>query len=159
MGSVGSSILCRNVDTGPRQGQGPGPIVSYCASPVPHITRSSSSGAVWISQYIGFEEWVLGLVCLRQPKDRISHDCLRCETDLDWCTHGKGSYSNMSKVKLILWVKDKIPKYLFLNRYWETKARYWQTSCPYQNIPLVMQSPRDLNILNYDGCFGKIGKT
>ena len=29
---------------------------------------------------------VLGLVCLRQPKDRISHDCLRCETDLDWCT-------------------------------------------------------------------------
>ena len=28
-----SNILCRHVHTGPRQGQGP--IVSYCASPIP----------------------------------------------------------------------------------------------------------------------------
>ena len=32
---MGSNILCRNVHTGPRQGQGPEPIVSCCASPVP----------------------------------------------------------------------------------------------------------------------------
>ena len=34
-GSMRSNILCRKVNTGLRQGQGPGPIVSYCASPVP----------------------------------------------------------------------------------------------------------------------------
>ena len=28
-------ILCRNVYTGLRQGRGPGPIISYCANPVP----------------------------------------------------------------------------------------------------------------------------
>ena len=33
MGSIGSNILYRNVQTGPRQGQGPGPIVSHCPSP------------------------------------------------------------------------------------------------------------------------------
>ena len=34
-GSIGPSKLCRNVHTASRQGQGPGPIVSYCATPVP----------------------------------------------------------------------------------------------------------------------------
>ena len=33
MGSIGSNILYRNVQTGPRQRQGPGPIVSYYPSP------------------------------------------------------------------------------------------------------------------------------
>ena len=35
LGSMGSSILCRNVHNSPRLGQGPGPIVSYCACTVP----------------------------------------------------------------------------------------------------------------------------
>ena len=30
-----SIVLCRNVHTGSRQIPGPGPIVSYCAGPVP----------------------------------------------------------------------------------------------------------------------------
>ena len=34
-GSMGSNILCRNVHTGLSQGQGPGLIVSYCASFIP----------------------------------------------------------------------------------------------------------------------------
>ena len=29
-----STVPCGNVHTGPRQGQGPGPIVSYCPSPI-----------------------------------------------------------------------------------------------------------------------------
>ena len=29
------NILCRNIHTVPRQGEGPGPIVSYCVSPIP----------------------------------------------------------------------------------------------------------------------------
>ena len=33
-GFIGSIISYRNVHTGLRQGQGPGPIVSYCASPM-----------------------------------------------------------------------------------------------------------------------------
>ena len=33
-GSMGSNILCRNVHTGPRQGQVPEPINSYYARPV-----------------------------------------------------------------------------------------------------------------------------
>ena len=36
-GSMASNISCRNVHTGPRQGQQePGPIVSYCAISVPY---------------------------------------------------------------------------------------------------------------------------
>ena len=35
MGSMRSNELRRNIHTGPRQGQGLGPIVSYCASPIP----------------------------------------------------------------------------------------------------------------------------
>ena len=35
LGSMGSNILCRNVHTCPRQGQVLGPILSYCANPVP----------------------------------------------------------------------------------------------------------------------------
>ena len=38
-GSMGSNISCRNVHTGLKQGQGPLPIVFYCASPV-SCTRS-----------------------------------------------------------------------------------------------------------------------
>ena len=34
-GSTGSNILYSNVRTSPRQGLGPGPIASYCASPGP----------------------------------------------------------------------------------------------------------------------------
>ena len=34
-GSMGSNILCRNVHTGLRQGQGPEPIIFYCTSPIP----------------------------------------------------------------------------------------------------------------------------
>ena len=34
LGSMGSNILCRNVHTGPRQGEGPGSIVSYCTRPI-----------------------------------------------------------------------------------------------------------------------------
>ena len=30
-----SVVLCRNIHTGPRQGHGLRPVVSYCASPVP----------------------------------------------------------------------------------------------------------------------------
>ena len=35
-GLIGSNKLCRSVHTAPKQGQGqgPGPIVSYCATPV-----------------------------------------------------------------------------------------------------------------------------
>ena len=35
LGSMGSNIRCWNVHTGPRQGQEPWSIVSYCASPIP----------------------------------------------------------------------------------------------------------------------------
>ena len=34
-GSMGSTKLCRSVHTALRQGQGPGPIASYCATPIP----------------------------------------------------------------------------------------------------------------------------
>ena len=40
-------VLCRNVHTGPRQGQGPGTIVSYCASAICCSSRSWSRAA-WI---------------------------------------------------------------------------------------------------------------
>ena len=34
-GSMGSIKLCRSVHTALRHGQGPGPIISYCATPIP----------------------------------------------------------------------------------------------------------------------------
>ena len=42
MGSVGSDFLCRNFQTHSRQRQGPGPIVSYGASPIPCTVRGRS---------------------------------------------------------------------------------------------------------------------
>ena len=44
-GSMVSEILSRKVQTGLRQIQGPGPIVSYCASPIPCAVYH----AVWLS--------------------------------------------------------------------------------------------------------------
>ena len=38
-GSMGFNILCRNVRIGPKQGQVPGHIVSYCASPFPRFLK------------------------------------------------------------------------------------------------------------------------
>ena len=34
---MGSTVRCRNVHAGRRQGRRPGPIISYCASPIPYI--------------------------------------------------------------------------------------------------------------------------
>ena len=42
-GPVVSNILCRNINTSLRQEQGPGPIVSYCASSIP-CTASGPGG-------------------------------------------------------------------------------------------------------------------
>ena len=39
-----SVVLCGHVYTGPRQRKGPGPIVSYCASPVSFNSSNPISG-------------------------------------------------------------------------------------------------------------------
>ena len=42
MESIGSNILCTNVHTGLRQGQGPGTIVSYCVIKIPFTSSSAN---------------------------------------------------------------------------------------------------------------------
>ena len=50
-GLMASITLHRNVHTGPRQGRGPGPIVSYCKNLIPFAGLGPGPISVWICHY------------------------------------------------------------------------------------------------------------
>ena len=49
---MGCNISWRNVDTGPWQGQGPGPIVSYCSSTDPIPSPGQCNQAITPKLYL-----------------------------------------------------------------------------------------------------------
>ena len=56
MGSMGSDMLRRNVHTGPILGQGPGPIASYFASPVPFMVLGPGPDPVQCADICALKE-------------------------------------------------------------------------------------------------------
>ena len=97
------------IDIGPRQGEGLGPIVPYCASPVPcTVPDPISVQCEYTVTPYGSMNW-----CDRPCSPgwmRVTQTCV-----IDWCSHGPPATRSVSGVRYILPEESKALPAIFLN--------------------------------------------